>query len=196
MFSLDGIDHGLLYGLNQGRQPWLSNLMIVLGNLSGNVAITTTILAISFYCIFTPRMRVRVILYPVAVLSGFLAIEGVKRLVERERPNVVPWVVPEQMVHGFSFPSGHATNNTLLALLVLSFLLRMELRFPVKIFLVLLTIIWVLAIGFNRVYLGVHWPTDVLGGWCLGGFIGMTWLKVISFLEQPKKQPTESQLPS
>lgn len=196
MFSLEGIDHGLLYGLNQGRQAWLSTFMVFLGQLSGNTSIAFLTCALTIVCFLQRQFRRRAILYPLAILSGALAIEGGKRFVERDRPNIVPWLVPEQSVHGFSFPSGHATNNTLLGILVLAVLFKLKWRLGVKVPLAVLTVAWVIAVGFSRIYLGVHWPTDVLGGWCLGGLIGLAWLKLISLLEQPKTAATHSDLPA
>jgi len=194
MFSLEGIDHGLLYGLNQGRQAWLSTTMVLLGQFSGNTSIAFLTCGLAIACFLQRHLLVRAILYPLAILSGALVIEVIKRLVERERPNIVPWVVPEQSVHGFSFPSGHATNNALLGILVMGVLFQMKWRLGVKLALAFLILAWVLAVGFNRIYLGVHWPTDVLGGWCLGGLIGSAWLKLISLLEQPKAAATHSDL--
>jgi len=196
MFSLEGIDHGLLYGLNQGRQAWLSTIMVLLGQLSGNTSIAFLTCGLTIACFLQRQLRVRAILYPLAILSGALVIEVIKRLVERDRPNIVPWVVPEQSVHGFSFPSGHATNNTLLGVLLMAVLFQMKWRLGVKLALAFLILAWVLAVGFNRIYLGIHWPTDVLGGWCLGGLIGLAWLKLISLLEQPKTAATHSDLPA
>ncbi len=196
MFSLEGIDHGLLYGLNQGRQAWLSNLMIGLGQLSGNTSIAILTCALSLFCLIQRQFRIRGVIYPLAVVSGMAAVEGIKRFVERDRPNIVPWLVPEANVHGFSFPSGHATTNTLFGILLIGLFLRMNLSLTVRVALAFLTAVWVISIGFNRIYLGVHWPTDVLGGWCLGSLIGLAWLRLISLIEKPNQTPTHSSLPA
>lgn len=194
MLSLEGIDHGLLYGLNQGRQDWLSSIMVLLGELSGNTSIAFLTCVLTIACFLKRQFRIRAVLYPLAILSGALAVWGMKRLVERDRPNIVPWVVPEQSVQGFSFPSGHATMNTLLGILMIAVLFQMKWRLGMRVGGAFLIVAWVLAVGFNRIYLGVHWPTDVLGGWCLGGLIGLAWLKLISLLEQPKTAATHSDL--
>lgn len=83
-----------------------------------------------------------------------------KEIFSRARPDVVPHL---DMVTSLSFPSGHATN--VMAIYLLAALLLAQAWRPIWIGLALLT---GLAIGVSRVLLGVHWPSDVLGGWCWG----------------------------
>lgn len=97
---------------------------------------------------------------------GSLVIETIKQLVGRERPEVLEPILVEV---GYSFPSGHTANATI-AYGVLAVLIgRIGLPAPVRLVAWLLLGGIVVAVGLSRVWLGVHYPSDVVGGWLLGG---------------------------
>lgn len=83
-----------------------------------------------------------------------------KLLFERARPDLWQQLVVET---SFSFPSGHAMASAALACCVIAVFWRTKYRIPVAVAAVLYTIV----VGFSRLYLGVHYPTDVIGGWLL-----------------------------
>jgi undecaprenyl-diphosphatase len=91
-------------------------------------------------------------------------------LLDRARPPVADWAV---RAGGHSFPSGHTTSGAIAAGLLAWGLLRLR---PDRLVRTLAAACCLVAgaVGCSRVYLGVHWPTDVLGGWLLAGF----WLTV------------------
>ena len=101
-----------------------------------------------------------------SILSGLALSNAAKAFFDRPRPDLVPH---GSVVYTASFPSGHAlmaavTYLTLAALLARSFPER-----RLKAFVVGLAVFVTLAVGASRVYLGVHWPTDVAAGWAAGG---------------------------
>lgn len=100
------------------------------------------------------------------VLLAWASSEGSKALYGRARPDLVPHGV---YVYSGSFPSGHSTlaAATFLTLAVLISSLEPRRRTKGVVYGLALTIL--AAVGVSRVYLGVHWPSDVLAGWCLGG---------------------------
>ncbi|GAA4020310.1 hypothetical protein GCM10022280_20810 [Sphingomonas swuensis] len=105
----------------------------------------------------------------VTVLGGRLAIELLKLIVHRPRPNLDAHPVP---VFSQSFPSGHAGNTMLTFLALALYLAPPRWRAPA----VGAAVAGSLAIGATRPVLGVHWPSDVLGGWIFGAaFVSLLW---------------------
>ncbi|WP_055556669.1 phosphatase PAP2 family protein [Streptomyces sp. NBRC 110028] len=105
-------------------------------------------------------------LWVVATAAAGTALQqGVKALLDRPRPH---WVNPVDSAHYAAFPSGHALTATVTFGLLL-WLLKLH-GAPALWQRLVTTVaaVSVLGVGFTRLYLGVHWPTDVLGGWLLG----------------------------
>lgn len=95
-------------------------------------------------------------------------------LIARPRPPTGDWAAHAS---GWSFPSGHTTTGAMTAgLLVAALLLRGGGRTPARTTAVLIGL-WGAAVGLTRVYLGVHWFTDVIGGW----LFATAWLSLLAF---------------
>lgn len=108
--------------------------------------------------------RERALRVAVATLVAAAVQQGLKALVGRERP---VWPDPVDSAHFAAYPSGHAMTATVVCGLLLWLLPRRTPRWAVRTAWVAAAVS-VLGVGFTRVYLGVHWPSDVLGGWLLG----------------------------
>lgn len=100
-----------------------------------------------------------------AVLAAWGSSQVTKALYGRPRPDLVPH---EAYVYSASFPSGHSTMSTACFLTLAMLVSSLEPRRRSKALAYGLAATVVVGVGFSRVYLGVHWPTDVLAGWCLG----------------------------
>ena len=174
MFSLEGLDHGLLYGLNQGRVPAVTSFMVAISTLGGTVPLAIMTWVVAGICFAKSSLRFRGFATLLGMSAGVLLVELIKQTVARERPNIVPWAVPDSTITSLSFPSGHASNNALFIVLVLSILATVVQNKRLWWLLAFTGFMWVLAMGVSRIYLGVHWPTDVIAGWCIGGLIGMS----------------------
>lgn len=174
MFSLEGFDHGLLYGLNQGRVPAATSFMVAISTLGGTVPLAIMTCVVAGICFAKSSLRFRGFATLLGMSAGVLLVEFIKQTVARERPNIVPWAVPDSTITSLSFPSGHASNNALFIVLVLSILATVVRNKRLWWLLASTGFMWVLAMGVSRIYLGVHWPTDVIAGWCIGGLIGMS----------------------
>ena len=193
MFSLEGLDHGLLYGLNQGRVPAVTSFMVAISTLGGTVPLAIMTCVVAGICFAKSRLRFRGFATLLGMSAGVLLVELIKQTVARERPNIVPWAVPDSTITSLSFPSGHASNNALFIVLVLPILATVVQNKRLWWLLASTGFMWVLAMGVSRIYLGVHWPTDVIAGWCIGGLIGMSvheWMRSRPSLDSVSVEPT------
>ncbi len=98
--------------------------------------------------------------------GGAMALNGLLKLgFDRPRPELVSHLVE---VHTASFPSGHAMLSAACYLTLGTLLAGVTPRRRLKLYVMGAAMLLTLLVGGSRVYLGVHWPTDVLAGWCLG----------------------------
>jgi undecaprenyl-diphosphatase len=109
--------------------------------------------------------RYQALVFGATVLMAQALTEVLKHLVGRARPMLVP---QHDLVYSASFPSGHSTMAPVVYLTLAAILAAGDERRGAKALLLGGAALLVVAVGVSRVYLGVHWPTDVLGGWTLG----------------------------
>lgn len=100
-----------------------------------------------------------------AVLLAWLSSDAGKMVFDRPRPDLVPHGA---YVYSASFPSGHSTLAAATYLTLGMLVASLESRRRSKGLAYGVAVVLLGAVGFSRVYLGVHWPSDVLAGWCLG----------------------------
>jgi undecaprenyl-diphosphatase len=113
-----------------------------------------------------------------AVLSGYLVGMGLKSLFTRPRPSIVPHLSP---VFTTSFPSGHSMMSAIVYLTLGALLSRLEVNHPrLRLYFIVVPLILTGLVGVSRVYLGVHYPTDVLAGWTAG----LVWATLCSLVAQ------------
>ncbi|MCB5909161.1 phosphatase PAP2 family protein [Streptomyces pinistramenti] len=101
-------------------------------------------------------------------LAGTALQQGLKAVVDRPRP---VWPDPVASAHYSAFPSGHALSVTVAGGLALWLLHRHGVRRAGQVTAAVAVGVSMLGVGFTRVHLGVHWPSDVAGGWLLGGAV-------------------------
>lgn len=115
-----------------------------------------------------------------SVSGAVLLNVALKLIFARARPQVVPWLWQEG---DSSFPSGHSSMAAALAVTVTVLVWRTRWRWPVG----LLSGLYAALMGVSRVYLGVHYPTDVLAGWALG----LAWAGGVALLLWPRLRETQ-----
>lgn len=143
---------------------WLFEVMRDITSLGG----TTVVSLITFFVIgyfILQKQYSMLFLVLAAVIGGVVIDLELKELFGRIRPQIIPSLIPEK---SFGFPSGHSMMSTIIYLSLASLIARLQVRRRDKIYIISVAVFLSFMIGISRIYLGVHYPTDVLGGWSLG----------------------------
>ncbi len=167
-----GFDRTIITALRAGPDyavplgpKWFNNAMLDLTALGGVTVLTLAVILATALLLLRHRWRMAGLLVA-ATASGALAGSGLKHLFARPRPDVVHHLVE---VSSLSFPSGHAMNSAIVFLTLGAIVSRNYRERSTRLFILLCAVGLTLIIGFSRIYLGVHWPSDVLAGWSIGG---------------------------
>jgi undecaprenyl-diphosphatase len=153
---------GLVYSESvEHMSPLVTNIMKGITHIGDSVVVFGFCLLL----ILLPKSRKSIALpVSIAVILSSILNFTLKNIFSRERPNILRLISETS----YSFPSGHAMINatfyTMLILLIFEFIQNKSKRIALSSICVALTI----AIGFSRIYLGVHYAGDVLGGWLIG----------------------------
>lgn len=131
--------------------------------------------------------RAQATVFAVTVIVAQLASGLLKTHFDRPRPTVVPAL---DLVYSSSFPSGHAMMTPVVYLSLAAIVAAGEHQTSLKVLVLTSAASLVLAVGVSRVYLGVHWPTDVLAGWALGIAIALSASVALYHVVAPKR-PTD-----
>ena len=132
--------------------------------LGGGVVLTLVTVATAGFLALDGKRRMAMFLCA-SILTGSLAATILKDLFHRPRPDIVSHAV---YASSASFPSGHSMLSAIAYLTLGALLARSHRRKALKVYFLLLAVLLTLMVGVSRVYLGVHWPTDVLAGWTAG----------------------------
>lgn len=132
--------------------------------LGGATALALLTLLTTGYLLLDGKRRMALFLCG-CVVSGLLLSTLFKLLFQRPRPDIVPHA---DYVSSTSFPSGHSMLSAVTYLTLGALLARSQQRKRLKAFFLLTAALLTFLVGLSRVYLGVHWPTDVLAGWTAG----------------------------
>ncbi|MFD9867259.1 phosphatase PAP2 family protein [Streptomyces niveus] len=121
--------------------------------------------AVAFFVLWFRRERLLACWVALTSLVGALVSQGVKAAVGRERPS---WPDPVDSAHFAAFPSGHAMTATVTVGILLWLLRRHGVSGPLWRLALVVGVVSALGAGFTRVWLGVHWSSDVVAGWLFG----------------------------
>jgi len=163
----------------------------------GGVALLTILTVGVVLFLFLQRTTRAAYFVTVAVVGGVLLGTLLKSFFERPRPDLVPHL---SYVYTASFPSGHSLNAAVVYLTLGVLLARLQQHRVLKIYIMFVAAFITLAVGISRVYLGVHWPTDVLAGWTAGAawalhcWFGMWWLQRSGEVESSDEAAVEEQV--
>lgn len=172
---MDRLDEAILRAFADWRSPWLNRAVADLSSLgSATVIILVSVTAFILLWIIA-HDRVGAAKIATAAAGAEIWVEVVKRVLQHPRPAIVPHLV---QFTGFSYPSGHALVATAtygtLAAVACAYVGQRRGRVVIRL------VCWTVAglVAISRVYLGVHYPSDVLGGVLLG----TAWFYVTAYL--------------
>ncbi|MGE0210435.1 MAG: phosphatase PAP2 family protein [Parvibaculaceae bacterium] len=143
---------------------WLEIAMRDFTSLGSTTVLAFVTLAVTGYLIMAGK-RGAALLVVLSAVGGTVLSNLFKAIFDRPRPDIVAHIVETSTA---SFPSGHAMLSAVIYLTLGALLARVEKSAALKTYFLGLAVFLTLAIGASRVYLGVHYPTDVLAGWSLG----------------------------
>lgn len=190
------VDSPVTHWLVEHRVPWLTWVMLAVTQLGSAWFVITLVAIVTLVLVGRRSSRSLMLIVPLSAAGASLLVTVVKLLIARPRPTIGDVVA---VANGFSFPSGHSAQAVAtyaaLAWVVTRGLFRRGAR----------TAVWlaagviVLLIGFSRLYLGVHWLSDVIGGYT----IGACWLVVVvtsvvatQHVRRTGRSPASSQSPA
>ena len=158
---------------------WFEEMMRDFTAIGGTGVLVLMVLAVAGFLTLTGKGHAALAII-VAVSGGTLLSQTMKWAYARPRPELVPHGAE---VYTASFPSGHAMMSAIVYLTLGAMLARTQSSQAVKAYIISVAIFLTVLVGTSRVYLGVHWPTDVLAGWALGAlwaiasWLAMLWLQ-------------------
>ena len=158
-----GLDYDILCSLQQSRTPAMDNAMQDLSNTLVLAPAVPVVLIASGWLADNADLRRMGTTAGVSLLMAFGITEGLKFTVRRPRPYLAypgDLEYATRPVRGYSFPSGHTSLSFAVATSI-------SLEYP-KWYVVAPAMLWATGVGFSRLYLGVHNPTDVLAGAVVG----------------------------
>lgn len=169
------IDSVINQNISSIQTPALTKLMIFITNIAGFKILFILSLILLFILI---RKKKNILLFISSIVLGLVSYLSLKYLFQRIRPE-------NALIEasGYSFPSGHATMATIFFLIVIYSFKEDIKNSLLKYLFIGLNILLILLMGFNRIYLSIHWFTDIIIGFLLGIFWIILLIKIIPKLK-------------
>lgn len=163
-----GIDKRVLLDIHSHSTPFLNSLMLHTTNLGSPLFLAIAAFLLGLYFAYKKQVKNFLIVGGGMVGAAGLAFV-IKSVVERPRPHLWHHAIAHDT--GFSFISGHATMSMAFVAVIIAIVWHTKWRYPA----IIGGGLYVLYIGFSRLYLGLHYPTDIIGGW----IVAFAWVLVV-----------------
>ena len=171
-------DDALLLQAHALSGPTLDRFFVVVSALGYQWGVVPADIALTLGLLVARRWR-EATFAGVSLGGSALLNMATKQFFQRDRPALWESIAPE---HTFSFPSGHAMGSATLAMVVVLLCWHTRFRWPA----VALAALFALTVGASRIYLGVHYPSDILGGWAAGiAWVSGVYLVLYRIRERP-----------
>lgn len=177
-------DQSFLREINSHSNSFLNSFFLVVTEAGGPVVMSVLTIALFAYSVYK-KYRYNALLIAAGFGGATILNYIVKITVERARPELWTRLINETT---YSFPSGHAASSSALAICIVAILWRTKWRIPALI----IAPIIVGLIGFSRMYLGVHYLTDVVAGWMLS-IAWLTLVIVVLYTRRSQKRASAEQ---
>jgi undecaprenyl-diphosphatase len=169
--KINFLDNSILLSFRNARNTsipagpeWLLSFMLDVSALgSATIVLLVTILTSGLLILKNKYSSLRVILF--AFIGGGIIELLMKEIFSRQRPQIVLHFVN---VNSLSYPSGHSAMSAIIYISLIFIIFTLDIKTSIKIYFLYSAVFLILIIGISRIYLGVHYPSDVLGGWALG----------------------------
>jgi undecaprenyl-diphosphatase len=143
---------------------WIEGPLLDLTAMGGPTVLGFVVLAVAGFLVLQTRYRTALVV-AITAAGGEVLDTTMKYMFNRPRPTIVPHL---RVVYSTSFPSGHAMESAIVYLTLGAILMRVAESRLTKIYILSVAVMLTALVGVSRVYLGVHYPTDVIGGWIVG----------------------------
>jgi undecaprenyl-diphosphatase len=173
-------DRKILLGFRKADDPslpigpaWMTSALLDLTALGGPTVIALVVLGVIGFLVLQTRYHTAFFIFLTAC-TGELVSFAMKSVFSRPRPSLAPHL---REAFSSSFPSGHAMQSAIIYLTLGAMMMRISQGRLTKIYCCTVAMMLTFLVGLSRVWLGVHYPTDVLGGWIVGLFwASICWL--------------------
>lgn len=167
----------------EGDAPWkaaLRAVMLDVTALGDNATLVIVVAMAAGFLMLSQQHRLGILLVA-ASASGGLVSTALKLTFDRPRPDVVAHLTSFGTA---SFPSGHAMNSAVIYLTLAGLVARAVPTLRLRVYTLCCAVALTLSIGLSRLYLGVHWSTDVLAGWIAGAGWAVLWWSIAWWFER------------
>jgi membrane-associated phospholipid phosphatase len=161
------LDRSFLLWIHQFANPQLDRIMLFLTALGDPPTVVTIFIATIIWLGLKKRYA-DVLRFSIVCIGGVLINQEMKLFFAKPRPELWPRLITDMT---FSFPSGHAVGS-MVVYGFLAYIFAKEFQ-QIKRYIYVCAIALIIAIGFSRLYLGVHYPTDIIAGYGIG-FLWLT----------------------